>query len=184
MASASSSALAASMTATSFKRALDLRGESRSFARCCQRSVAAAGRNASETSARARQFVPAAARRRARCRSAAAAPAGRIADGRSPAERSRGHRSRGRRRSAPRIPASRSVSRPGSTTAPCVELADGGDQGRGRRHRAGGAGDDHRAVGLGGEPLGFGLDQRVAARGRLDGAVLGQQVRAIARARS
>mgnify|MGYP003694528361 CR=1 FL=1 len=59
------------------------------------------------------------------------------------------------------------------------QLRDGRDQRGGRRHRAGRAGGDHRAVGLGGEPRGFGLDQRVAARGRLDPAVLGENCRPV-----
>ena len=62
---------------------------------------------------------------------------------------------------------SRSVSRPGSTTAPCGSLRDGCEQLGGRRHRAGRAGGDHRCVAAG-EPLRFGLDQQIAPVGGFD----------------
>ena len=57
------------------------------------------------------------------------------------------------------------------------ELRDRLDQGRGRRHRAGGAGRDHGTAGVRGEPLGFGGDQQVAPLGGLDPAALGEDRR-------
>ncbi len=111
---------------------------------------------------RARQLRP---RRCARCRCARAAPAWRIAHGRRRARRHGVLSS-----SSPAISAqeasSRSVSRPGSTTRAVRQPGDGGEQLGGRRHRAGGAGGDHRRVAAG-KPLGLGLDQPVAALGRL-----------------
>jgi hypothetical protein len=59
------------------------------------------------------------------------------------------------------------------------ELGDGGDQLGGRRHGAGRAGGDHGSVRVRGKPRRFGLDQRVAARGRLDGAPLGENFRPV-----
>ncbi len=60
-----------------------------------------------------------------------------------------------------------------------VKFGDGGDQLGGCRHGAGRAGGDHRSVRVRGKPRRFGLDQRVAARGRLDGAPLGENFRPV-----
>src|SRR6266508_3984883 len=57
------------------------------------------------------------------------------------------------------------------------ELGDGSDQFGGRRHGAGRAGGDHRSSRVSGQPRRFGLDQRVAAFGGLDGAMLGEDLR-------
>ena len=110
--------------------------------------------------------------RRARCRCAAAAHASRAADGRTAGSDRR-----------PRVPpirlqeaSSRSVSSPGSTTAPCRSVAMVGEQLGGCRHRAGRAGGDHRP-GMRREPRALGLDQQIAPRRRLDRAALLQDRR-------
>ena len=62
---------------------------------------------------------------------------------------------------------------PGQHQRAVRQPRDGFEQLGGRRHRAGGAGGDHRRVAAD-KPLGFGLDQFVAALGLLDGVLLGQ----------
>ena len=64
------------------------------------------------------------------------------------------------------------------------QLRDRGEEARGRRHRAGGAGRDHRPARLRGEPLGFGVDQQVAAQRRLDQPLAPPDEPAMPRARS
>src|SRR5262249_57273761 len=58
-------------------------------------------------------------------------------------------------------------------------LGGGGDGGGGGREGGGRAGDDHGPSGVCGKPRRFGLDQRVAARGGLDGAPLGEDFRPV-----
>ena len=58
------------------------------------------------------------------------------------------------------------------------QLRDGGEQARGRRHRAGGAGGDHRR-GIHRKADALGLDQQIAARGRLDLAFGFEQLRPV-----
>ena len=98
----------------------------------------------------------------------AAAPAWRIADGPTAGGSTRGRRHRGGRRSAPTMSASRSVSRPGSTTAPCGSLAmvaiSSAVAGIEPVEPAAITGPSVCAA----SRCRFGLDQRVAARGRLD----------------
>ena len=120
---------------------------------CCHACVAAGGRSASETSAFAcrkacaklHDVVARDADARAAARASRTAGVGRAL----PRPRRCAGASRDQA-SSPAImrhaSASRSVSRPGSTTAPCGSLRDGGDQFGGRRHRAGRAGGDHRRV--------------------------------------
>ena len=72
---------------------------------------------------------------------------------------------------------------PGQHHGAVRQRRDGGEQLRGRRHRAGRARRDHRAV-VRREPLALGLDQQIAPRRRLDLAVALEQLAASARARS
>jgi hypothetical protein len=58
-----------------------------------------------------------------------------------------------------------------------VELGNCSDEFGGRRHGAGRAGGDHRSVAARSEPYRFRLDQRIAARGRLDGPSFGEDFR-------
>ena len=69
---------------------------------------------------------------------------------------------------------SRSVSSPGSTTAPFGKFGDGRKQLCGRRHRCGRACRDHRARAVALESRGFRIDQGVAPRRGVHQAELGE----------
>ena len=150
-------------------------GKGRVAQSACQRSVAAAGRSASDTS-RSRPCANGVPSTSTSSREipmrGAAAPPSQTADARPrarclyrPADAAFDH--------VPRRIIEVGIE-PRQHHGAMGQAGDGGDQPGGRRHRAGGAGGDHRPIALFGEPFRLGGDQPVAARRRFDPAALGE----------